>query len=285
MISAEQLRRIGYSRTEIAHLVASGLLHPIHRGVYAVGHTNLAPRGELTAALLSAGPGAFLSHGTAAAVHDLARPWGPIEVTVLRSRTPQRPRLTLHRTTTGPDPEDLTRRHGLLVSSVPRALIELSRELSPKQLELLITEAIHVGAFDLPAVERGLRRHTGRPGVRNLRRALEGYADVRRYASRWEAEVGAWLAADPEIPEPEHNVYVLGWEVDFLWREQRFALELDGRQWHIAVRDMEKDRRKDTELQRAGIRLMRVGALRWRHERIAIREDICGFLGLTARAA
>ncbi len=285
VISAAQLYGIGFSRAEIARLVAKGRLHPIHRGVYAVGHTNLATRGHLAAGILAAGADAFLSHHTAAAVHGLARPPPLIELTVPSPRAPERPKLIVHRTATPPDPAELVRWKGLRVSSVARVLIELARERSPKQLELLITEAIHADAFDLAAVERTLRRHARRPGVGNLRRALEGYTDTRPYASRWEAEVGAWLGGDPEIPEPEHDVHLLGWEVDFLWREQRFALELDGRPWHIAVRDMEKDRRKDTELQRAGIRLMRVGALRWRHGRIGIREDIGAFLGLTARAA
>lgn len=41
-------------------------LHPLYSGVYAVGHTALSTEGLLSAALLYAGPGAMLSHGTAA---------------------------------------------------------------------------------------------------------------------------------------------------------------------------------------------------------------------------
>src|SRR5215208_2253436 len=38
----------------------------VHQGVYAVGHAALSDRGRMIAALLAAGPGAVLSHETAA---------------------------------------------------------------------------------------------------------------------------------------------------------------------------------------------------------------------------
>ena len=49
-----------------------GLLHPDHRGVYAVGHAELPPLGREVAALLACGPSAVLSHRSAAALWGLA---------------------------------------------------------------------------------------------------------------------------------------------------------------------------------------------------------------------
>ena len=45
-----------------------GRLHDVHRGVHAVGHVVLSPRGRWMAAVLAGGPGAALSHASAAAL-------------------------------------------------------------------------------------------------------------------------------------------------------------------------------------------------------------------------
>ncbi|CAA9482706.1 MAG: hypothetical protein AVDCRST_MAG30-898 [uncultured Solirubrobacteraceae bacterium] len=62
----EQLVAAGLTRSAIAHRLATGRLHRIHRGVYAVGQPTLAPLGRLLAAVMAAGPGSVLSHVTAA---------------------------------------------------------------------------------------------------------------------------------------------------------------------------------------------------------------------------
>jgi hypothetical protein len=49
---------------------------PVHRGVFLLGHRNVLTKAYLVAALLAAGPQAFLSHRTAAAV------WGLREVAI-----------------------------------------------------------------------------------------------------------------------------------------------------------------------------------------------------------
>ena len=47
---------------------------PIHRGVYAVGHANLPLEGRFLAAVKACGPGAVLSHMSAAALWGFM-PW------------------------------------------------------------------------------------------------------------------------------------------------------------------------------------------------------------------
>jgi len=58
------------------------------------------------------------------------------------------------------------------------------------------------------------------------------------------------------------------------------ALELDGRPYHVTVKDMEKDRIKDTKLQRIGIRPMRVTDYRFEHDRRGVLDDLCALLQL-----
>ena len=60
------------------------------------------------------------------------------------------------------------------------------------------------------------------------------------------------------LPEPETNAKVGGHEVDFLWREQRLVVEVDGYAFHSSRSSFERDRRRDAELARERLRVMRV---------------------------
>src|SRR3954468_2227679 len=71
VLSRAQLEDLGLERNRIARYVEDGRLHRLHRGVYAVGHTVLKAEGRWLAAVLASGPGAALSHGSAAALWDL----------------------------------------------------------------------------------------------------------------------------------------------------------------------------------------------------------------------
>jgi very-short-patch-repair endonuclease len=76
------------------------------------------------------------------------------------------------------------------------------------------------------------------------------------------------------------NMHIDDWEIDCWWPEQRVALELDGRAYHVAVRDMERDRLKDTKLQIMGIKPMRVTGDRWDLDRAGVRSDLLALLQL-----
>src|SRR5690348_5321583 len=65
VVSARQLESFGYARSTIADLAKAGRLHRIHRGVYAVGHTDLSWHGHCMAAVLARAP-AVASHWSAA---------------------------------------------------------------------------------------------------------------------------------------------------------------------------------------------------------------------------
>ena len=66
VVARGQLEQCGISAATISRWTASGRLHRIYPGVYAVGHTALSTEGRLLAAILYAGPGAALSHASAA---------------------------------------------------------------------------------------------------------------------------------------------------------------------------------------------------------------------------
>jgi very-short-patch-repair endonuclease len=57
------------------------------------------------------------------------------------------------------------------------------------------------------------------------------------------------------LPRPEVNQRILGYEVDMLWRAHHLVAELDGRAYHD---DFELDRERDADLLAAGLRVVRV---------------------------
>lgn len=284
MVSAGQLAEAGLSHRQVEGWVASGRLHRLHRGVYAVGHTQLVNQGHLIAALLAVGPKAFLSHRTAAAVWGLrAVNLYEIELTVSGSNGGSRDNLRIHRTTKPPHRGEVITRTDLRVASVPRLLIELANREDVDELQRLITAAVRKRAFNRDAVEGALHRHRRRPGTKGLQTALAGYrpADAQR-KSDLELAFGKWLRADPQIPDPQHNVQLGIWEIDFWWPQFRLAVELDGRDYHTALRDRERDNRKDADLQLKGINVVRISDTRFELDLAGIRRDLYAFMGPAA---
>jgi Transcriptional regulator, AbiEi antitoxin len=87
VVSRSQAIRAGLSPGMIKFRVRSGRWRQIHPGVYATFSGDLTRRTRLWAVVLSAGPGAALSHETAAELHRLAdKPAEPIHITVPATR-------------------------------------------------------------------------------------------------------------------------------------------------------------------------------------------------------
>src|SRR4051794_25293488 len=70
LVAHRQLTAIGLGDDAIKYRHRVGRLHPVHRGVYAVGHSRIGLHGDWMAAVLAGGEGALLSHWSA------ARLWG-----------------------------------------------------------------------------------------------------------------------------------------------------------------------------------------------------------------
>jgi hypothetical protein len=86
-----QALRAGYSRRAMAHRLKSAKWRRVQRGVYATFTGPVHREARLWAALRRAGPGAMLSHETAAEVHGLTdKPSAKIHITVPPGRHPAR---------------------------------------------------------------------------------------------------------------------------------------------------------------------------------------------------
>lgn len=251
VVTHRQLLEVGFSASAIQRAVGAGRLHPRYRGVYAVGHPALSAEGRWLAAVLACGRGAVLSHRSAAALWGL-RPSArtAIEVTSRRHRTS--PAGIELRRTARLDPSEVTARSGIPVTTVSRTLADLAAVLRPRDLERTLERAEAQQVLDVSTL---LESVTGRCGAVTVRRVLAAWQPVR---TRSELEIALLrLVQRSGLPRPEVNAQVGEFEVDLLWRSARVVAEADSIAFHLTRAAMERDRRRDAVLARAGYRVLR----------------------------
>jgi hypothetical protein len=173
VISHGQLRALGYGAEAIRHRLREGRLHRRARGVYAVGRPDLTWHGELMVAVLACGPGALISHVTAAALWDI-RPWTPgrIELTLPGERSRRIGGLRVH-CRTRLQPQDAGSCRRVPVTSPARTIVDIAVALSPPQLERAVNLADSLDLIDPDALRGECKRFVGQPGVAWLRAVLD----------------------------------------------------------------------------------------------------------------
>jgi predicted transcriptional regulator of viral defense system len=261
VIALTQLIALGLSASAVRMRVATGRLRRIHRGVYAVGHGALSPRGHVMAAVLACGPGAVASHRDAAMLHGL-RP--NTRRTVDVSSPGRRGRgiagVDAHRGDTL-RPADVMTVDGIPCTRVARTLLDLAEVVSRRQLERACDQAELLQLFDLRAVEDVLSRADGRRGAATLRAVLAEHAIGTTLTRNDLEERFLAICREAGIPQPEVNAWLpldaTGVEADFLWRSARLIAEVDGRNVHTTRRAFVSDRRRDQSLMLAGWRVVR----------------------------
>jgi very-short-patch-repair endonuclease len=246
VVDRAQLSALGLGRGAIDCRIRNGRLRPLYHGVYAVGHEAIQTRGRLVAGLLVAGPGAALSHRTAAGLTKLT-PSMPqfVEITTTRTRPRDRPGLVFHRATT----LDATSQHGLPVTTPIRTLLDLAATRPRQEVERACSEAL---VQTLVTVDAIAGQH-GRGSAVLRRIAGDGVAPTRSELERrfLRAVVRAGL------PRPEVNAKLGRYTVDFLWPDRRLVVELDGYRFHGHRLAFERDRVRDAELQLLGYAVLR----------------------------
>lgn len=276
VVARRQLVALPLGAGAIDHRLRRGRLHPLHRGVYAVGHRALSREGRWMAAVLAGGNGAALSHRSAGALWGIlpnARTDAEITVPVTRRR---RPGLEQHQSILVAD--ELTAVDGVPVTTAARTLLDLAAVVRPHQLRRAVEEAEVRRLWDRLSVADLLDRHRGRRGTAELS-ALVADAAVGLDVTRSDLEA-RFLAAviDAGLPRPRANVPLeVGGRVlepDFAWPERRVAVELDGHAFHATRASFEDDRARDRALHAAGWRVIRVTARQLLREREAVRADL-----------
>jgi predicted transcriptional regulator of viral defense system len=269
VVARRQLEAIGLGARGVSHRLQGGRLHAVHRGVYSVGHSLLTGKGRWMAAVLASGPGAALSHRSSACHRGLRDDnRATIDVTSPHRRGRRCPGITVHSGATL-RAEDVTLVDGIPCTTIARTLLDLAGVVSARELERAIDRAEVLRVLDMRAIDDVLQRANGRRGGATLRAVLsamqlgstltrndleERFLEICRDAGRPPDAVNAW------IPYPDGG----GAEADFLWRQRRLNIEVDGRDVHTTRHAFEHDRRRDQRLSLLGWRVVR---FTWRQVR------------------
>jgi len=256
VVGRAQLLRLGVSAKAIEHRVRCGRLICLHRGVYAVGHLRIDRKGWWWAALLAAGPGAVLSHFSAAARWNLLTPRPTIHLSVPgRTGRLRLDGVVAHRPRSLPDGEVYEHSDGLWTTSVARTLVDLAAVARESELESAVEEAERQDVFDLVGVQSVLTHSRGRRGTRRLRDVMVRWAGPNTTRSEMEIAFRA-ICRRAGLAQPRVNVPVLlgaeHYEPDFLWPSRRLIVETDGFAAHKTKAAFVRDRRRDRRLRRAG---------------------------------
>lgn len=253
----------GLTAKAIAHRIKAGRLHPLRRGIYAVGRPDVGRRGRWMAAVLSCGPDALLSHRSAAVLWGLAETSleTEVEVVVPRTAVRRRPGIRVHRRV------DLSEEHRREVTGIPltdpiSTLVDLASCVAEWRVERAINEADRLDLVDPETLRATVPTLPPRPGMARLRRLLgfEALTDTgleRKF-------LGLVRAAG--LPGPETQAWVNGYRVDFYWPDLGLIVETDGWRYHRTPGQQARDYRRDHAHTRDGLTTLRVAESQVRHE-------------------
>lgn len=134
VLAHSDLIRLGFSAKAIKHRVRIGRLHPVFRGVYAVGRPHLNREGRWMAAILACGPGAALSHRSAAALWGFGKESEDyIDVSVRRDSEARIRGVRCHRRPTL-SPSAITTRLNIPLTQPVQTFLDLAAVTGPKAL-------------------------------------------------------------------------------------------------------------------------------------------------------
>jgi very-short-patch-repair endonuclease len=257
LVTSGQLRATGLTKDALHRWLRDGRVHRVLRGVYVLGQTRLSERGRIHAAALACGPGAVVSHRSAAYLLGIGeRSPQVVDVIVPRQRGRKVDGIRVH-TAPYPARHELRVVDGILCTDVARTVVDLAGTYGEPELHGTFERAATEEVLDLPAIEAVLDAHPGRRGAPCLRRVIEAWRPVAETANFEDArslfEVKLLpLVAAASLPMPRVNAPVRTreriLEVDLLWERERFVVEADSRRNHTNEAAFVRDRRRDREL-------------------------------------
>ncbi len=261
IITRQQLKALGVTRSAIDGAVHRGRLRAMHRGVYALAHMALPPHADLLAAVLAVGEGAYVSHHSAGPLWGMTpERTGPIQVTLVGRDAGRRRRgIEVHQTRML-DPQDVTVYRKVPATRPARVLLDISPTLTDRQLERMFDAGLKARWFTRSAVARVAARNPRRPGASRLARLAEAEGRFSTVTRSPPEEVLLRLIRAGGLPEPEVNAQLGPYVVDFLWRAEGVVVEIDGYAFHSTHRSFEADHARDLELEAHGITVVRYTA-------------------------
>jgi hypothetical protein len=241
VVTRTQLASVGVTRYALHRRIVSGRLVRTGTNAFVIAGTPKSWEQTALAACLDAGPGALVSHRSAAVIWQLGLNAGDVvEVTVPYARRGGHggTKVVVHRS------RSLTKDDGTLVGRVPvtrvaRTLVDLASVVEPELLARCADEALCRRLLSPSQMREAIDRlaRGGRPGLPHLRKVIGSWLAGTEVESVAEGEVLRALHA-AGLPAPATGYQVVASEdgfvarLDFAWPDQLVALEVDGFRWH-----------------------------------------------------
>jgi hypothetical protein len=245
VVDLDDLRACGLSQQAVSKRVRAGLLFPLYRGVWVVGHYNLSLEGRFLAAVKACGPDAVLSHWSAV-VHWRLRRWIEHDIHVTSRALRRRPGIVHHRS----DNIEHTVHKGIPVTTPLRTICDVAATAKFKLLRSVVNQALGLELVRFA----DLITYSGR-GAKKLRRVLATAAPTKSENEN----LVLHLIHEAGLPTPLVNPPLKGTNYipDFLWTDERVILEADSRRFHGNMIARADDATRQLVLETMGLRVIR----------------------------
>jgi len=263
VVTRRQLLSGGLGSDAIQRRISTGRLHPLWKGVYAVGRPEVDRYGRWMAATLSCGPRALLSHASAAALWGMIAWDGTIDVVLPAESVRRRPGIRVHRRV---DLDATGRRlaSGIPVTDPVNTLVDIAPGRSVAAVERAVREADRLELVDPERLQSALDDIPRRPGIGRLRSILD--ADTFALTESGLERRFLKIVREAGLPKPETQIWVNGARVDFYWRDLGLVVECDGIKYHRTPSQQKKDRMRDQTHTAAGLTTLRFAEMQIRYD-------------------
>lgn len=205
----------------------------------------------------------------------------PVDLLVRRRAVRSRPGIRVRRVAA------IHRRDRRLLGPIPitspaRTLLDLAACATDAELEEAFDEMWFRRLMRPAQLDELLGRSAGARGVCKLRSLAMAEQAGERNRREAEKRMAALIRA-AGLPPAQPNARVGQFVVDFLWPEQRVAVEIDGFATHGRRAAFESDRARDGDLQLLGTRVVRVTWRQLRNEPQAVVARVAAALAASGR--
>lgn len=255
VVTRELLLAGGVTEHQVDDAIAEGVVSRLRPGTYLVAPTPLGWEQKLQAAILATHPhGAVAGLAAAALLHFDGFERGPVELILPQEHQFRARWVKVTRSRDFDPARDTWRVNGFPVTRVGRTLLDLSTRCTEEQLIFAIESMLRRRrSLLLQARDYLCERSQGRRGVRRLIELLAERVDLPPTDDRYEVLAELLMRKRGLYPLRQQQVFdsngrLLGLP-DFLFRDEKLVVEVDGDKTHLQEKKHRKDRIRDTDFQ------------------------------------